>query len=163
MPHVLRTSSRFAQHQKEPPDLRGSNRRKKVSALRAKTNPFKLKKSIAVVSVTGCAIFKDLLLSFYRQTPKPAPIALEPINGHKAAVLSLLIKLPCGDEDYTPHGQSGLAIGSSLVSLGKFIFTVDLNLCNITCEYTFPLFFATQSFCVCEQYITCCMHLILLL
>ncbi len=52
--------------------------------------------------------------------PKPAPIALEPINGQKVAVLSLLIQLPCGDDDFTPHGQSGLAIGSSLVSIGGY-------------------------------------------
>ncbi|CAE1243762.1 unnamed protein product [Acanthosepion pharaonis] len=50
---------------------------------------------------------------------KPSPIALEPLNGQKAAVLSLLVQLPCGDEDYTPSNQSGLAIASALVSLGN--------------------------------------------
>lgn len=50
---------------------------------------------------------------------KPSPIALEPLNGQKAAVLSLLVQLPCGDEDYTPSNQSGLSIASALVSLGN--------------------------------------------
>lgn len=53
---------------------------------------------------------------------KPSPIALEPLNGQKAAVLSLLVQLPCGDEDYTPSNQSGLAIASALVSLGMYKF-----------------------------------------
>ncbi len=52
---------------------------------------------------------------------KPAPISLEPHAGsHKSAVLSLVIQLPCGDDDYTPYGQTGLAIGSALVSLGMY-------------------------------------------
>ena len=80
---------------------------------------------------------------FYLQTtPKPAPIALEPINGQKAAVLSLLIQLPCGDEDHTPDGQSGLAIGSSLVALGNVIYTCLLNKRVTLCsdKYTLQIF-----------------------
>ena len=38
---------------------------------------------------------------------------------HKAAALSLLIRLPTGDEDYTPPGVSGLCIGTALVTLGE--------------------------------------------
>lgn len=50
----------------------------------------------------------------------PSPIALEPCCGNKAAVLSLLVRLPTGDELYTPAGQSaGLAVASALVTLGS--------------------------------------------
>ena len=55
----------------------------------------------------------------YFQATKPSPIALEPVSGHKAAVISLLVRLPVGDEDYTPSGQSGFVIGSAFVTLGK--------------------------------------------
>ncbi|XP_035220041.1 attractin-like [Stegodyphus dumicola] len=48
----------------------------------------------------------------------PTPIALEPCSGGKAAVLSLIVRLPPGEEEYTPAGQSGLGIASALVSLG---------------------------------------------
>ncbi|XP_044007084.1 attractin-like protein 1 isoform X2 [Aphidius gifuensis] len=50
----------------------------------------------------------------------PSPIALEPCCGNRAAVLSLLVRLPTGDELYTPAGQSaGLAVASALVTLGS--------------------------------------------
>lgn len=50
----------------------------------------------------------------------PSPIALEPCFGNKAAVLSLLVRLPTGCEPYTAKGQSaGLAIASALVTLGN--------------------------------------------
>ncbi|KAI5713792.1 hypothetical protein M8J76_005469 [Diaphorina citri] len=50
----------------------------------------------------------------------PSPIALEPCTGNRAAVLSLLIRLPTGGNPYTPSGQSaGLALASALVSLGN--------------------------------------------
>ncbi|EFA10578.2 Attractin-like protein 1 [Tribolium castaneum] len=50
----------------------------------------------------------------------PSPIALEPCYGNKAAVLSLLVRLPTGCEPYTVKGQSaGLAIASALVTLGN--------------------------------------------
>ncbi|XP_013386295.1 attractin-like isoform X2 [Lingula anatina] len=52
---------------------------------------------------------------------KSSPVAIEPLRGHKAAVLSIVIQLPTGDEDFTPQGQNGLAIGSALVSLGPGI------------------------------------------
>jgi len=51
---------------------------------------------------------------------RPSPIALEPCADQKAAVLSLLIRLPSGTLPYTPPGQSGLAIASTLVSLGSY-------------------------------------------
>lgn len=50
----------------------------------------------------------------------PSPIALEPCAGNRAAVLSLLVRLPTGGELYTPIGQSaGLAVASALVTLGN--------------------------------------------
>lgn len=50
----------------------------------------------------------------------PSPIALEPCYGNRAAVLSLLVRLPTGGEAYTAKGQSaGLAIASALVTLGN--------------------------------------------
>lgn len=50
----------------------------------------------------------------------PSPIALEPCYGNRAAVLSLLVRLPTGGEPYTVKGQSaGLAIASALVTLGN--------------------------------------------
>ncbi|KAL8587016.1 hypothetical protein ACOMHN_023406 [Nucella lapillus] len=49
---------------------------------------------------------------------KPSAIALEPLTGGKAAVLTLLVQLPFGDSDFAPSGQSGMAVGSALVSIG---------------------------------------------
>ncbi|XP_020278926.1 attractin-like protein 1 isoform X2 [Pseudomyrmex gracilis] len=50
----------------------------------------------------------------------PSPIALEPCSGNRAAVISLLVRLPTGGEPYTPAGQSaGLAVASALVTLGS--------------------------------------------
>ncbi|XP_054290142.1 attractin-like protein 1 [Macrosteles quadrilineatus] len=55
-----------------------------------------------------------------RKKDSPSPIALEPCCGNRAAVLSLLVRLPTGGERYTPPGQSaGLAIASALVTLGN--------------------------------------------
>ena len=48
----------------------------------------------------------------------PTPVALEPCSTGKAAVLSLVIKLPTGGTGNVPPGQTGLAMGSALVSLG---------------------------------------------
>lgn len=48
----------------------------------------------------------------------PTPIALEPCSTGKAAVLSLIVRLPTGGTGNVPSGQTGLAIASALVSLG---------------------------------------------
>ncbi|CAH1784738.1 unnamed protein product, partial [Owenia fusiformis] len=56
---------------------------------------------------------------------KPSPVALEPLNGHKAAVLTVLVRLPCGDEDHTPPGTTGIVMGSSLVTLGSRKASMD--------------------------------------
>ncbi|UYV73510.1 ATRN [Cordylochernes scorpioides] len=55
-----------------------------------------------------------------RKKNHPTPIALEPLADNRAAILSLILVLPSGDDCYTPVGQSGLAIASALVSLGGF-------------------------------------------
>ncbi|EZA62767.1 Putative protein tag-53 [Ooceraea biroi] len=55
-----------------------------------------------------------------RKKDAPSPIALEPCCGNRAAVLSLLVRLPTGGESYTPAGQSaGIAVASALVTLGS--------------------------------------------
>ncbi|KAG8243822.1 hypothetical protein J6590_038302, partial [Homalodisca vitripennis] len=41
-----------------------------------------------------------------RKKDAPSPIALEPCCGNRAAVLSLLVRLPTGSERFTPPGQS---------------------------------------------------------
>ncbi|KAK3590248.1 hypothetical protein CHS0354_041323 [Potamilus streckersoni] len=53
-----------------------------------------------------------------KRVSKPAQIALEPLHNQKAAVISLFVCLPTGDSDWSPSGQSGLAIASTLVTLG---------------------------------------------
>lgn len=55
-----------------------------------------------------------------KKSDAPSPIALEPCYGNRAAVLSLLVRLPTGGEPHTVKGQSaGLAIASALVTLGN--------------------------------------------
>ena len=56
-------------------------------------------------------------------------MALEPLHNQKAAVVSLFVQLPGGDEDFTPSGTSGLAIGSALISIGKkyFLFSFEVK------------------------------------
>ncbi|ERL89257.1 hypothetical protein D910_06630, partial [Dendroctonus ponderosae] len=62
----------------------------------------------------------DLSKRERRKKDAPSPIALEPCEGSRAAVLSLLVRLPTGSQPYTVKGQSaGLAIASALVTLGN--------------------------------------------
>lgn len=69
---------------------------------------------LTVASVVECLIYSKTLQD------APSPIALEPCCGNRAAVLSLLVRLPTGGESYTPAGQSaGLAVASALVTLGS--------------------------------------------
>ncbi|KAH8291888.1 hypothetical protein KR054_001951 [Drosophila jambulina] len=59
-------------------------------------------------------------LSKKRKKECPSPIALEPCSGNRAAVLSLLVRLPTGGLSQAPSGQSaGLAVASALVTLGN--------------------------------------------
>lgn len=51
-------------------------------------------------------------------------MALEPCASGKAAVLSLIVRLPTGGQEHTATGQSGLAIASALVSLGTLCKTI---------------------------------------
>ncbi|XP_018329605.1 attractin isoform X2 [Agrilus planipennis] len=62
----------------------------------------------------------DPLKKHGKKRDAPSPIALEPCFGNRAAVLSLLVRLPTGGERHTVKGQSsGLAIASALVTLGN--------------------------------------------
>ena len=57
------------------------------------------------------SVFFNLIVPFdikYVKQFRPSPIALEPCADQKAAVLSLLIRLPSGTLPYTPPGQSGI-------------------------------------------------------
>ncbi|XP_055371628.1 attractin-like protein 1 [Condylostylus longicornis] len=55
-----------------------------------------------------------------RKKDCPSPIALEPCSGNRAAVLSLLVRLPTGGLQHAPPGQAaGLAVASALVTLGN--------------------------------------------
>merc|ERR1712045_732592 len=46
-------------------------------------------------------------------------IALEPCAGNRAAVLTLLVRMPTGGSSYAPPGVPGIALASSLVTLGN--------------------------------------------
>ncbi|XP_022664548.1 attractin-like isoform X3 [Varroa destructor] len=51
---------------------------------------------------------------------RPTPVALEPCSAGKAAVISLIVRLPRQDNtSAVPSGQSGIAIASALVSLSQ--------------------------------------------
>ena len=54
----------------------------------------------------------------YFQRSRPSPIALEPCNGNRGAVLSLIVRLPTGGKPYAPNGCTGMAVASALVTLG---------------------------------------------
>jgi len=54
-----------------------------------------------------------------RKKPRPSPIALEPCVGNRAAVLTLIVRMPTGGHSYAPPGLPGIAIASSLVTLGN--------------------------------------------
>lgn len=56
--------------------------------------------------VSNCASLRK------RKKDCPSPIALEPCSGNRAAVLSLLVRLPTCDEIYAPSGQSGKSFSS---------------------------------------------------
>merc|ERR1712156_1205430 len=54
-----------------------------------------------------------------RKRSRPSPIALEPCNGNRGAVLSLIVRLPTGGKPYAPNGCTGMAVASALVTLGN--------------------------------------------
>ncbi|XP_063834386.1 attractin-like protein 1 [Ostrinia nubilalis] len=56
-------------------------------------------------------------LKMWRKPSVPAPVALEPCRGGRAAVLSLLVRLPTGGSGRAPP-LGGLAVASALVTLG---------------------------------------------
>ena len=62
------------------------------------------------------------------QRPRPSPIALEPCVSNRAAVLSLIVRMPTGGKSYAPNGYTGIAIASSLVTLGMNFFKFSRQL-----------------------------------
>ena len=71
---------------------------------------------------------------------KPSPVALEPLAGGKSAILSLVMRLPTGDEDWTPPGQSGVCMASTLVCLGGYyIGHVTVAMMSCYCSYDVTL------------------------
>eukprot|EP00094_Tigriopus_californicus_P013495 TCALIF_13053-PA protein Name:"Similar to tag-53 Putative protein tag-53 (Caenorhabditis elegans)" AED:0.08 eAED:0.08 QI:208/1/1/1/0.92/1/14/654/1185 len=54
-----------------------------------------------------------------RKSYRPSPIALEPCEDNRAAVLSLVVRLPTGGQPYAPPGYTGIAVASALVTLGN--------------------------------------------
>lgn len=56
-----------------------------------------------------------------RKSYRPSPIALEPCEDNRAAVLSLVVRLPTGGQPYAPPGYTGIAVASALVTLGETI------------------------------------------
>ena len=69
----------------------------------------------------SAATFVYLFVYFFFQRPRPSPIALEPCVSNRAAVLSLIVRMPTGGKAYAPNGYTGIAIASSLVTLGLLI------------------------------------------
>jgi len=61
------------------------------------------------------------------QECKCAPVAFEPLSCHKAAVLTVIVKMPTGDDEFSPPDQCGIAIGSALVTLGIIIIIIIIN------------------------------------
>ena len=60
-------------------------------------------------------------------------MAFEPLSCHKATVLSVIVRLPTGDDEFSPPDQSGIAIGSALVTLGRFLIAFVQRSC-IACN-----------------------------
>ena len=63
-----------------------------------------------------------IIFILFFQRPRPSPIALEPCVSNRAAVLSLIVRMPTGGKSYAPNGYTGIAIASSLVTLGMIFF-----------------------------------------
>jgi len=58
-------------------------------------------------------------MSSVTQECKCAPVSFEPLSCHKAAVLTVIVRMPTGDDEFSPPDQCGIAIGSALVTLGR--------------------------------------------
>ncbi|KAJ0015982.1 hypothetical protein NQD34_014272 [Periophthalmus magnuspinnatus] len=49
----------------------------------------------------------------------PKPVAVEPCSGGKAAVLTVLMRLPSGPTGLPPPGQSGFIVASALIDVSQ--------------------------------------------
>lgn len=45
------------------------------------------------------------------------PISVEPCSNLQTGIYTLIVRLPTGGKNFTPHGTSGLAVASSLCNL----------------------------------------------
>ena len=61
----------------------------------------------------------------FQTSSKPSQVAYEPLHHQKAAVISLIVQLPTGEDEWTPNGASGVAIASALVTVGKFSLSLE--------------------------------------
>uniref|UniRef100_A0AC35GR58 Attractin n=1 Tax=Panagrolaimus sp. PS1159 TaxID=55785 RepID=A0AC35GR58_9BILA len=52
-----------------------------------------------------------------KQYESATPISIEPCSNYQSGIYTLIVRLPTGGQNYTPHGTSGLAVASSLCSL----------------------------------------------
>uniref|UniRef100_A0A7N8Y458 Attractin-like 1b n=1 Tax=Mastacembelus armatus TaxID=205130 RepID=A0A7N8Y458_9TELE len=71
----------------------------------------------ASVAVALDARGEQIDLFFFQGAPKP--VAMEPCAGGKAAVFTVLMRLPSGPSDLPPPGQSGLIIASALIDISQ--------------------------------------------
>lgn len=93
---------------------------------------YQLKPVNIVITLASCfmywIMFKTQTLHF-QTSSKPSQIACEPLHHQKAAVMSLIVQLPTGEDEWTPNGASGVAIASALVTVGKgYVLVYSLNL-----------------------------------
>uniref|UniRef100_A0A8C6NVB4 Attractin-like 1b n=1 Tax=Nothobranchius furzeri TaxID=105023 RepID=A0A8C6NVB4_NOTFU len=58
-------------------------------------------------------------LTEFLQPGVPKPVAMEPCSGGKAAVLTVLMRLPSGPSGLPPPGQSGLIVASALIDISQ--------------------------------------------
>uniref|UniRef100_A0A914Z1N9 Laminin EGF-like domain-containing protein n=1 Tax=Panagrolaimus superbus TaxID=310955 RepID=A0A914Z1N9_9BILA len=52
-----------------------------------------------------------------KQYDSATPISIEPCSNYQSGIYTLIVRLPTGGQNYTPHSTSGLAVASSLCSL----------------------------------------------
>uniref|UniRef100_A0A8D3BX29 Attractin-like 1b n=1 Tax=Scophthalmus maximus TaxID=52904 RepID=A0A8D3BX29_SCOMX len=67
------------------------------------------------------AVSLDPSLPFFSLSSQgvPKPVAMEPCSGGKAAVLTVLVRLPSGPTGLPPPGQSGLIVASALIDISQ--------------------------------------------
>uniref|UniRef100_A0A669BA32 Attractin like 1 n=1 Tax=Oreochromis niloticus TaxID=8128 RepID=A0A669BA32_ORENI len=83
---------------------------------------------IFTVCFSHCSIFHININNFISRASHtiffilqgaPKPVAMEPCSGGKAAVLTVLMRLPSGPSGLPPPGQSGLIVASALIDVSQ--------------------------------------------